>query len=149
MCQKIFDRYPKCFKYKAGCPNCHDWQLWELSKQADAVCNWVLDDKADIDQCDIQLIARKLTAGQVVHPYPHGGFDSVSGAAAFVIVCSKLVNGDWRAEIGGHHGVILHQAMSAFHAEIVGAEKANLFAFELSRRPPVVAKRRRFLDPSE
>ena len=105
MRQSIFDMFSKCFECKAGYLSCHDWRPRELNKQADAVCNWVLDDRADMDKCDMQFVLSKVQAGHVLQIYSDGGFDGTSGAAAFVVICSENIDGEWQASVCGyrHH----------------------------------------------
>ena len=83
----FFHTFTHYFGYKVGCMSCHDWRPREFNKQADAVCNYVMDDQADINQLDVDAIVSKLASGHMLQVFSDGGFDGSSGVASFVVIC--------------------------------------------------------------
>ena len=131
MRENIFGTYGKHFEYKRGYLNCHDWRPREFNQQADAVCNWVLDDDEDIDELDLHQVASRLTRYKALQIFSGGGLDGSRGVAAFVVVGSTWENCTWRIEIFGFRGILIRDAVSAFQAEIIAADAAIAFAKDL------------------
>ena len=133
MRQNTFTAFSEYYEYKGGYLSCHDWRPGEFNKQADAACNWILDDRSDIADLDVHDIASRLLTGQVLQLFSDGGYGGASGAAAFVAVCSVLRNDVWHATICGHRGIYMHVAVSSFEAELVAADAAIEFALEVGQ----------------
>ena len=66
MRQNLFVAFSASCDYKGGYLSCHDWRPREYNKQADAVCNWVLDDCGDVEDLDVHDIVSRLRAGHVL-----------------------------------------------------------------------------------
>ena len=133
MRQNVYKAFTETFEYKGGFLSCHEWRPREYNSQADAVCNWVLDERSDMDELDVQIVVSRLASGQMLQVYSDGGFDGVCGAASFVLVFNTFEGGVWHASTGGYRGVYISNARSAYQAELIGADAAISFAIELGR----------------
>ena len=131
MRQNLFTAFSDSFDYKGGYFSCHDWRPREYNQQADAVCNWVLDDCKDVEDLDALEISTKLAAGQVLQLFSDDGYDGASGAASFVVVCSEYKHGSWHTAICWYKGIYMQEAHSSFQAELIAADAAITFAFDL------------------
>ena len=118
MRENTFTDFAQHFEYKAGFLPSHEWRPREFNKQADAVCNWVLDDRVDIDCLDVNGIASRLLAGHMLQLFSDGGYDGRSGSSAIVAICYEFDDGCWQANICGHRGWFMLEALSSFQTEI-------------------------------
>ena len=109
MCTKVSQT---TFEYKSGYLSCHDWRPRELNKQADAVCNWVLDKRGDIGNLDVHAIVARLAAGEILQLLSDGCFDGSCGAASVVAVCYVFEDGGWHASECSYRGTFISEAVS-------------------------------------
>jgi hypothetical protein len=146
MRQNVYEAFSQHFEYKGGYLSCHDWRPREYNAQADAVCNWVLDECCDMEDLDVHNIAARLAAGQVLQLFSDGGFTGACGAASFVVVCSAYEDGELKAFNCGYRGAFMSIAVSSFQAELVAAEMAISFSMVLGKtlRATARGKRPRF-----
>jgi hypothetical protein len=129
----IYEVFMNYFEYKGGFFGCHDWRPREYNSQADAVCNWVLDEGCDMEELDLQDVLRRLIAGQMLQIYSDGGFDGERGSASFVVVCNAFEDGSWHSSVCGYRGILINGARSSFQAEMVGADAAISVAIDIGR----------------
>ena len=63
--------------------------------------------------------------------FSDGGFNGTSGAAAFVVVLADPSAANKRC-LGGHRGIWIPEALSAFQAELIAADIAVELAREIA-----------------
>ena len=132
MRQNLFVAFPGSFDYKGGYLSCHDWRPREYNKQADAVCNWVLDDCGNVEDLDVHDIVSRLRAGHVLQLYSDAGFDGTNGAASLVVICSEPVDNTWNATVCDYRGILTRDGRSAFQAELIAADAAISYSLKIA-----------------
>jgi hypothetical protein len=123
--------YGAHFEYKSAFLDPVDWRPREFNTAADHVANCVLAEGANVDTLREEEFAMHLQQSTAIQVFSDGGFVSGTGAAAFVIVAVTDAGEEFQCELIGARGVLVKDARSAFHMEVLALELAIEFALNI------------------